>query len=188
MTLYKGFRSNLIGFGAGVIFGNMGVSDHRAEMPIKKFKKYFQLPQPGKFKCSFHKCFSIGLLLHHTFTACCFCGHLCLCLGKKRQKDKNNQPTPPSLWTEMPRRPRLLPKGFYQFCKGLCCRWERCTGRQHESTKPGLTLQYRHLLRTPNPPGKPRAYTEGLLPRRSTARDPRLCRRCNNLCVWQAQH
>lgn len=86
----------------------------------KEIQKYFKLPQPGKLKCSFHKCFSIWL------TVCCFCGRLCLCLGKKEKKKKKTQTSnPPSLlWTEMPRRPRLLQKGFGQLCKGLCCSTE----------------------------------------------------------------
>lgn len=44
----------------------------------------------------------------------------------------------------MLKRPRLLLKGFYQFCKGYAA--GECTGMQHKSTEPGLTLQYRYLL------------------------------------------
>lgn len=40
VILYKGFRSNSIDFGGVIIFGNVAVSDHRAQMPIKKFLKY----------------------------------------------------------------------------------------------------------------------------------------------------
>jgi len=47
VILYKGFRSNLIDFGAGIIFGDMGVSDHRAEMPIKRCKNISDYPHQG---------------------------------------------------------------------------------------------------------------------------------------------
>ena len=59
---------------------------------------------------------------------------------KNKKEAKTTDQPPPSLWTEMPRRPRLLPKGFSQFCEGLCCRPERRAGRQHASTKPAVTL------------------------------------------------
>lgn len=47
VILYKGFRSNFIKFGAGIIFGNMSVSDRRAEMPIHKFKTISNCPNQG---------------------------------------------------------------------------------------------------------------------------------------------
>lgn len=146
--------------GAGIVFGTMGVSDHRAEMPVKKYKNISNCPNQGSLSVAFTNASVLG----RCYIVCsqpAASVAVCACAWekkkiKKKKKKRQKQPTsPPSLWTEMPRRPRLLPKGFYQFCKGLCCRRERCAGRQHESTKPGLTLQYRRLLRTPSPPGDP---------------------------------
>lgn len=65
------------------------------------------------------------------------------CAWRKKKKITAKK-QPPSLWQEMLKRPRLLLKGFYQFCKGYAA--GECTGMQHKSTEPGLTLQYRHLL------------------------------------------
>lgn len=119
-----------MGFGAGTAFGNMGVSVHRAEMPIKKFKNISNCPDQGSLSVAFTNASVFGS------QSAVSVGHLCLCLGKKGKKkeDRNNQPPPSLLWTEMLRRPRLLLKGFGQLCKGLGCRrehWE--AARKHQA-------------------------------------------------------
>lgn len=139
--LYKGFRSTSIDFGAGSIFGSVGVSDPKPQQ--RKSKDVSSCPNQGSSSVAFTSASVLG---------CCYTLHsqpaasVAVCAyawEKTKEKDKINQPIPPSLWTEMLRRPRLLPKGFCQFCKGLCCRWERGSRRQQGSTKPGPTLQYR---------------------------------------------
>lgn len=42
-----------MGFGAGTAFGNMGVSVHRAEMPIKKYKNISNCPDQGSLSVAF---------------------------------------------------------------------------------------------------------------------------------------
>lgn len=145
VILCKSFRSNFMGFGAGTAFGNMGVSVHRAEVPIKKFKNISNCPNQGSFKCSFHKCFTIWL------TVCCFCGHLCLCLGKKgenkKKEDKNNQPPQPVVDSNA-EEPQTAAERLWPAV-------QRAT-LQHGSTKPGLTLQYQalHPRARAQPPGE----------------------------------
>lgn len=82
---------------------------------------------------------------------------------EKKKEDRNNQPPPSLLWTEMPRRPRLLRKGFGQLCKGLCCSREAPSQDWLCSTKPC----------TPEPPAQPPGAPGQEGP--SPAWDPRLC-------------
>lgn len=132
VILYKGFRSNFIGFGAGTAFGDVSVSVHRAEVPIKKYKNISNCPDQGSLSVAFTNASVFGSQSAASVA-------VCACAWEKKKKKKKTETTnPPSLlWTEMPRRPRLLEKGFGQLCKGLCC--------SMEAPKPGVTLQHQAL-------------------------------------------
>lgn len=119
VILYKSFRSNSMGFGAGTAFGNMGVSVHRAEVPIKKFKNISNCPNQGSLSVAFTNASVFGSQFAAS-VAICACAW-----GKKGEKKKTKPMNLPSLlWTAMPRSPRLLQKGFGQLCKGLRCSME----------------------------------------------------------------
>lgn len=121
VILYKSFRSNFMGFGAGTAFGNMGVSVHRAEVLIKKFKNISNFPDQGSLSVAFTNASVFGSQFAASVA-------ICACAWEKKEKTKKKKTkttNPPSLlWTAMPRRPRLLQKGFGQLCKGLRCSTE----------------------------------------------------------------
>lgn len=97
-----------MGFGAGTAFGNMGVSVHRAEVPIKKFKNISNCPNQGSLSVAFTNASVFG-----SQSAASMAVRACAWekKGKKKKEDRNNQ-SPSLLWTEKPRRSGLLLKGF----------------------------------------------------------------------------
>lgn len=143
-----------MGFGAGTAFGKHGCFCSQSRSANKEILKYFQSPRPGKLKCSFHKCFSIWL------TVCCFCGHLCLCLGKKREKKKKKK-------TETTNPPPA--------CCGQKCRGDPdCFGKALGSCAKGCAAAGKHQARTdsavPSPaPQSLQHSPQGLLARRGPA-------------------
>lgn len=164
-----------MGFGAGTAFGNMGVSVRRAEMPIKKFKNISDCPYQGSLSVAFTNASIFGSQSAAS-VAVCACAW-----EKKRTKkeDRNNQTRSPQACCG-------------QKCQGdPDCFWEalasrakgyaagRSTGRQHRSTKPGLTLQYQLLH-----PGNSGHSPQGLLAPPGSSSLPRP----SEPCVWQAQH
>lgn len=146
----------------------MGVSDHRAEMPVKKLKNSSDCPDQGSFKRSFHKCFGIGPLLHRTFTACCVCGRLRLCLGGKKKKEKikktrqkqpANPPQPVARNAEETQTAseRILPVLQRAAAHGEAA-WKRCA-RTELCDADACCVAWRPpepSRRPPNPPGAPR--------------------------------
>ncbi|KAF2978534.1 hypothetical protein EK904_013391 [Melospiza melodia maxima] len=90
VILYKSFRSNSMGFGAGTAFGNMGVSVHRAEVPIKKFKNISNCPNQGSLSVAFTNASVFGSQFAASVAICA-----CAWETKEKQKDRNNQPPQP---------------------------------------------------------------------------------------------
>lgn len=79
-----------MGFGAGTAFGNMGVSVHRAEMPIKKYKNISNCPDQGSLSVAFTNASIFGSQSAASVA-------ICACAWEKKRKnkeDRNNQ-TPP---------------------------------------------------------------------------------------------
>lgn len=141
-----------MGFGAGTAFGNMGVSVHRAEMPIKKYKNISNCPDQGSLSVAFTNASVFGSQSAASVA-------VCACAWEKKRKnkeDRNNQTPPSLLWTEMPRRPRLLLKGFGQLCKGLHCRREHWEAAQKHQARTDSAIPTPAPQSLPaQPPGAP---------------------------------
>lgn len=153
-----------MGFGAGTAFGNMGVSVRRAEMPIKKFKNISNCPDQGSLSVAFTNASVFGSQSAASVA-------ICACAWEKKGKKKKTETTnpPPSLlWTEMPRRPRLLLKGFGQLCKGLGCRrehWEAARKHQARTDSAIPTPASRSLPAQPAGEAQPGIHVSALVSR-----------------------
>lgn len=176
MILYKAFRSNLIDFGAGIIFGNMGVSDHRAEMPIKKRKNISDCPGQGSLSVAFTNASVLGRCYivrsqPAASVAVCACAW-----EKKKRKDKNNQPTPPACGQKCRGDPDCFRKDFTGSAKGYAAGGSGAPGGSMKALSQDwlCNTDSCYAPRTLPPPP---ARAGSLLPGRGTARDPRLRRR-----------
>lgn len=89
VILYKGFRSNFMGFGAGTAFGNTGVSVHRAEVPIKKFKNISSCPDQGSLSVAFTNASVFGSQSAASVAVCA-----CAWEKKERKTETTNVPQP----------------------------------------------------------------------------------------------
>lgn len=86
VILCKSFRSNSMGFGAGTAFGNMGVSVHRAEVPIKKFKNISNCLDQGSLSVAFTNASVFGSQFAASVA-------ICACAWEKKEKKKKKTET-----------------------------------------------------------------------------------------------
>lgn len=134
-----------MGFGAGTAFGNMGVSVHRAEVPIKKFKNISNCPHQGSLSVAFTNASVFGSQFAASVAICAYAWE------KKRRKrkkeDKNNQPPQPVVDSNAEETQTAAERLWPAVQRAML---------QHGSTKPGLTLQYQALHPRPRaqPPGE----------------------------------
>lgn len=133
-----------MGFGAGTAFGNMGVSVHRAEVPIKKFKNISSCPHQGSLSVAFTNASVFGSQFAASVA-------ICACAWEKKEKKQKTKTTNP---------PQPVVDSNAEETQTAAERLWPAVQRamlQHGSTKPGLTLQYQALHPRPRaqPPGAP---------------------------------
>lgn len=119
VIFYKGFRSKLIDLGAGTIFGDVGVSDLRAEMPIKKFKTISNGPNQGSSSVAFTNASVMGC----AYMVCsqpAASAAVCASAWRKKNKIKKKTKTtdhPPVCGQKCQGDSECFPKGE-RFCTG----------------------------------------------------------------------